>query len=131
MNPKKIEIDGKRFSNLKEFYDEIERCLTSGLDWNIGRNLDAFNDILKGGFGVHKYEEDIELSWKNSERSRLELGFKETKNYLQEKMKNCYPLNRKEVRTELELANKEKGKIIFDTIIEIIKEHQHIDLKMK
>ena len=43
-------IDGRRFSNMAGFYDEVERVFTFGLDWKIGRNLDAFNDILRGGF---------------------------------------------------------------------------------
>ena len=36
------------------FYDEVEQVFTCGLDWKIGRNLDAFNDILRGGFGRHE-----------------------------------------------------------------------------
>ena len=44
------EIDGKNFSTLEEFYDEISRVLIPGAQW--GRNLDAFNDILRGGFGT-------------------------------------------------------------------------------
>ena len=44
-------IDGRRFSNMAGFYDEVERVFTFGLDWKIGRNLDAFNDILRGGLG--------------------------------------------------------------------------------
>ncbi len=56
-----VQIDGGRFSNLKEFYDEVERCLTSGLDWKIGRNLDAFDDILKGGIGMHNYGKKLNL----------------------------------------------------------------------
>ena len=44
-------IYGRRFSNMAGFYNEVERVFTSGLDWKIGRNLNAFNDILRGGFG--------------------------------------------------------------------------------
>jgi hypothetical protein len=38
-----------------EFYDEVENKLTNGLNWRIGRNLDEFDDVLKGGFGIHEY----------------------------------------------------------------------------
>ena len=48
-------IDGRRFSNMAGFYDEVERVLTFGLDRKIGRNLNAFNDILRGGFWRHEY----------------------------------------------------------------------------
>ena len=53
-----IKIQGNNFSNLAEFYDEIERKMTSGLEWKIGRNLNAFNDVLRGGFGVHDCDEN-------------------------------------------------------------------------
>ena len=56
-------IDGRRFSNMAGFYDEVERVFTFGLDWKIGRNLDAFNDILRGGFGRHEYGQPIRIKW--------------------------------------------------------------------
>jgi len=68
-----IEINGNNFSNLSEFYDEVERKMTSGLDWKIGRNLDAFNDILSGGFGVHEFGENYQLTWTNADKSNSEL----------------------------------------------------------
>ena len=54
-------IDGRRFSNMAGFYDEVERVFTFGLDWKIGRNLNAFNDILRGGFGRHEYGQPIHI----------------------------------------------------------------------
>lgn len=63
-------INGDDFSNESGFYDEIERKLTKGLDWKIGRNLNAFNDVLWGGFGKFECEEKITLSWENIEKSK-------------------------------------------------------------
>jgi RNAse (barnase) inhibitor barstar len=68
------EIDGTRFSTLEEFYEEVSRVLIPGAYW--GRNLDAFNDILRGGFGTR--EEGFVLVWKNSDLSRQRLGYPET-----------------------------------------------------
>lgn len=68
-----IEIDGNNFSNLSEFYTEIEQKMTKGLDWKIGRNLNAFIDILRGGFCVHACDEDYKLLWINSQKSKSEL----------------------------------------------------------
>jgi len=48
--PKVFVIDGFQFSTLDGFFDEISRKLIPGAQW--GRNLDAFNDILRGGFGT-------------------------------------------------------------------------------
>ena len=46
-------IDGSRFSNMAGFYYEVERLFTFGLDWRIGLNLNAFSDMLRGGFVRH------------------------------------------------------------------------------
>lgn len=71
---KEIIIDGNNFDSLDKFYNEIEKKLTNGLDWRIGRNLDAYNDILRGGFGIHDYEEPIKIKWINSGLSKKNLG---------------------------------------------------------
>jgi RNAse (barnase) inhibitor barstar len=63
-------IDGDRFSDLDGFYDEVSEHLIPGAEW--GRNLDAFNDILRGGFGTP--ESGFHLRWLNSQKSRQELG---------------------------------------------------------
>jgi len=71
---KEIIIDGNNFTNLSEFYDEVESKFTKGLGWRIGRNLNAYNDVLVGGFGVHDYEEPIKIRWTNSDKSKEHLG---------------------------------------------------------
>lgn len=68
------EIDGADFSTLDEFYDEIGRIVTPGVYW--GRNLDAFDDILSGGFGTP--EDGFMLRWTNHELSRQRLPEFET-----------------------------------------------------
>ena len=55
-------IDGRHFSDMDGFYDEIEQVFTSVLDRGIGRNLNAFNDILRGGFGRHEYGNPIHIN---------------------------------------------------------------------
>ena len=88
-----IEINGNKFSNMKGFYREIESKMTFGLNWKIGRNLNAFNDVLHGGFGVNEVDEKYILKWHRSEKSKSEL-------------KDFY------------------------RIIEIIKEHENIQLQL-
>jgi RNAse (barnase) inhibitor barstar len=46
----RYEIDGSRFSTLEDFFEEISSVLIPGYSW--GHNLEAFNDILRGGFGT-------------------------------------------------------------------------------
>ena len=62
-------IDGRRFSNMKGFYQEVKAVFTDGLDWHIGDNLDAFNDVLRGGFGRHEYGEPIHIRWISYDKS--------------------------------------------------------------
>lgn len=96
MTNKTITINADNFSTLDGFYDEIDNVLTRGLDWQTGHNLDAFNDLLRGGFGVHDYEEPINLIWQNSAKSKKDLN---------------------QVR---------EGKTLYEIIIEIIRGHEHI-----
>lgn len=72
---KTFTIDGNNFSDLEGFYDEIDKILTKDLEWKTGHNLDAYNDLLRGGFEVHD-EEPIVLKWLNYEKSKRELGDK-------------------------------------------------------
>ena len=69
-----IIIDGNNFNTLEGFYKEVDNKFTKNLDWETGHNLNAFNDILKGGFGVHEYGEAITIRWKNFSRSQNELS---------------------------------------------------------
>ena len=74
MKNKTIVINGDNFHNLETFYSEIDRVLTKDLDWKTGHNLDVFNDLLRGGFGVYECGEHINLVWDNFSKSRLTLG---------------------------------------------------------
>lgn len=67
-------LDGEKFSNIEGFLEETARMLTDGLAWTPGRNLDAFNDLLRGGFGRHEYGEPILLKWRHYEKSKKDLG---------------------------------------------------------
>ncbi len=74
MNKKTVTINGNNFWDLETFYNEIDRVLTKDLDWQTGHNLNAFNDLLRGGFGVYEYEEPVKLIWINFSNSKNTLG---------------------------------------------------------
>ena len=73
MNKQTIVFDGNSFSDLETFFVEVDRKLTKDLHWKTGHNLNAFNDLLRGGFGVHDYEEEIKLIWMNFAKSKRDL----------------------------------------------------------
>jgi RNAse (barnase) inhibitor barstar len=75
-------LDGDRFDNLDEFYDEITTVLIPDIGFEWGRNFDAFADIFCGGFGLPA--EGYIVTWKNSVRSQQTLGYDLTIRYLEE-----------------------------------------------
>ena len=112
-------IDGRNLSTLEEFYDEISRVLIPGAAW--GHNLDAFDDILSGGFGTP--DGGFVLRWINSQRSRERLGHRETARQLERRLERCHPTNRSHVRAELASARRADGPTVFDWLVEIIRNH--------
>lgn len=133
MNKQKIIINGDNFSDLESFYDEIDRVLTKDLDWQTGHNLDAFNDLLRGGFGVYEYREPIKLIWKNISKSKTDLGVKETEKWYNRKIAENKIENQKFFKDKLKELTDNNGQTLFDIIIEIISEseHGHIEFEMQ
>lgn len=64
-------VDGKDFEDLKGFYNAIGKQLVENNNW--GKNWNAFNDILRGGFIKTEFGDPIILKWKNSEISKQKL----------------------------------------------------------
>ncbi len=71
---KELILDGNNFSDINGFFYEVDKILTNGLDWIPGHNFSAYNDLLRGGFGVHNYGEPIVIKWLNYDKSKSELG---------------------------------------------------------
>ena len=113
------EIDGLRFRTLDEFFDEIGAVVIPGSDW--GRNLDAFNDILRGGFGTP--EGGLTIHWRNHAVSQERLGYTETVKQLEARLQHCHPSSRRAVRQELAEARAGRGPTVFDWLVEIIRNH--------
>ena len=53
-------INGNEFNNMDEFYKMVDKTFSDGDE--PCRNLDAFIDYLRGGFGKHKYNEQIKIT---------------------------------------------------------------------
>lgn len=113
------EIEGKDFTSLDGFYDAISSQVIPGVAW--GRNLDAFNDILRGGFGTPR--EGFVLRWRNSRLSMERLGYPETVRQLQWRLSVCHAGYRSRVLKQLAEAQAHQGAIVFDWLIAIIRTH--------
>lgn len=112
-------VDGACFSTLEEFAAHFNDQVLGGYDWS--GNLDAFNDILRGGFGTP--DGGFVLVWKNSALSRERLGYGETVAQLERRLRTCHPENREAVAFELETAQDGAGPTVFDWLVEILQDH--------
>ena len=115
---RRLVIDGSRFSDFAGFVEEFSRLLP---DHAWSGNLDAFNDILRGGFGTP--EDGFILRWRHARHSRDALGWPATERWLHEKLEHCHPTNREHVATDIERAERREGQTLFDIIVEIIRTH--------
>ena len=61
-----IEINGNHFNNLDEFFCTLGEEI-NGVAGYFGRNIPAFYDCMRGGFGVNSIEK---LTWKNHQKSK-------------------------------------------------------------
>ena len=107
------------FGSLEAFYDAISTHLIPNAKW--GRNLDAFHDILRGGFGTPP--NGFVLRWKNSRVSQERLGFAETTRQLRIRLDTCHSENRPDVARKLALAEAGQGQTVFDWLVAIIRLH--------
>jgi RNAse (barnase) inhibitor barstar len=125
---KEVIIDGNNFNNIDEFFDEIDKVLTKDLDWKTGHNFNAFHDILKGGFGVHEYDEPILIKWINFQKSKNDFGYDATiKNY-RNLLKTCHVSDKNYFKEMLKNAELHMGETLLDIIIDYInnsKKYEH------
>lgn len=112
-------INGGHFSDLDDFYKEVSELFMKDEDWKVG-SLDGFDDIL---YGV-----DTDITWKNSQKSREDLGFDLTKEFYENKIMQGKPFNVKLIQQKLDDLIDGKGQTLFEILIEIIQSHQNIRL---
>ena len=118
-NKKMTVINGGHFSDLEEFYNEVSELFMNDEDWKVG-TLDGFDDIL--------YRIDSDITWKNSQKSKEDLGFELTKEFYENKIRQGKPFNVKLIQQKLGDLMDGKGQTLFEILIEIIESHQNIKL---
>jgi RNAse (barnase) inhibitor barstar len=113
-----LTIDGAAFDDFEGFQRAFS-ALLSNYTWR--GNLDAFNDILRGGFGTP--EEPWVLRWVNADTSRRVLGHDATVRHLEEIVRTCHPSNVVRLQERIARARRAEGPTLFDEIIEILRGH--------
>lgn len=99
--------------------------------WKIDQSLDAFNDLLYGGFGSIGNSNTIEIIWLDIELSREALGYEATKQYYLAKLQPGSLFNKDLFTEKLYRLEHGDGQTYFDIIIEIIESHHTINLIKK
>lgn len=112
-------INGSHFSNLEGFYEEIFQLFMKDEGWKVG-TLDGFNDIL---YGI-----DSDIIWKNSQKSKEDLGFELTKEFYENKIGIGKPFNVELIQKKLNELIEGNGQTLFEILIEIIESHKNITL---
>ena len=112
-------INGGHFSDLEGFYEEISELFMNDEDWKVG-TLDGFDDIL---YGVNS-----DITWKDSQKSREDLGFDLTKEFYENKIRIGKPFNIELIQQKLDDLIDGNGQTLFEILIEIIESHQNIKL---
>lgn len=125
-----IVIHGGHFSSLGGFYEEVSSVLMKHTDWKVG-TLDGFDDILYGGFGVIESKEEIEILWKESEKSKEDLGYEATREFYENKIRQGKHFNIELIQQKLDDLNEGKGQTLFDILVEIIESHANITLRLE
>lgn len=118
MTKQTITVDGECFKSLEQFFVHFQNRALNG-PW--GNNLDAFNDVLRGGFGTP--DEGFVILWKNHQLSKSLLGYPETSRVLRARLQTCHSSNIDSVKRDLARADANEGSTVFDWLIEIIKDH--------
>ena len=127
-NIKELILDGNRIHDIPSFYDEVNRVFMQGADFTLGPSLDAFNDMLYGGYGAIRGNESIRLRWLNFEKNRKDLGVETTVAFYRAKLERPEAFNEEWSRGKLEELERGEGQTYMDILLEIIDEHPNIRL---
>lgn len=125
---KRIEIDGTAINDIASLYEEINRVFMVGESWQIGQSLDAFNDLLFGGYGALQGAQSVDLVWHHMANSRRALGYQTTRDYYLQKLQPGSPYNKNLFADKLLALESGRGETYFDAILAVLAEHPLIQL---
>jgi RNAse (barnase) inhibitor barstar len=117
--PRVVEIDGRDFRTLDEFFEVIGAALVPGQEW--GRNLDAFNDLLC--WPLARDPEPYVLVWRRANLSRRRLNHGEAERHWEAVIRAGGGKPSGWQAEQLARAARCEGPTAFDWLVEIIQRH--------
>jgi len=113
---KEFLIDGEKFFDFETFVSYMNSKAFTEYSWN--GNLDAFADLIRGGF-LNPIE-GTKIIWINQNKAQSSLGYSETIKWLEKKLVQCHSSNVESVKQEIEAAKIQQGNTLFKIIAGII-----------
>lgn len=110
---KTLTIRGRDIRDVPSFYAEINRVFMTDEDWKLGESLDAFDDLLFGGYGAIAGSEPVELVWEDIDASRTTLGIETTRAYLLAKQRQPELYSGRIIQQQLDQLEKGDGSTYF------------------
>ncbi|TDK29188.1 barstar family protein [Luteimonas terrae] len=123
-----LTLEGTRIHDIASFYDEVNRVFMADEDWQLGHSLDAFDDLLYGGYGALDGDAPVTLVWTAFERGREALGAGTTRAWLHSK-RDSGRYDSARMQRELDALDAGTGPTYFDIVLEIITAHPNIALQ--
>ncbi|NOK60941.1 MAG: hypothetical protein GFH27_549289n77 [Chloroflexi bacterium AL-W] len=120
-------IEGQNCISFEGFIAEINAVLLKDYVWD--GNLDAFNDLLYGGFGA--LDAGFHLEWRNARTASEHLGYAATIQWLRDRYTLCHPSNKSYVLQQSADAENQRGATLFDWLVQIIASHEGIRLTLR
>ncbi len=128
---KTLTLNGAHIHDIPSFYGEVNAVFMANESWQLAQSLDAFNDLLYGGFGALAGNEPATLVWLDAELSRKALGHEATRRYYLDKLAQPERFNSAHFQRQLEALENASGKTYFDILLEIVADHPNITLLMR
>jgi len=125
---KELILDGNRIHDIPSFYDEVNRVFMQEVGFTLGPSLDAFNDVLHGGYGAIRGNEPICLKWLHFEKNKEDLGVAATIAFYRAKLEQPETFNPEWARKKVDELECGEGQTYIDMLLEIIGEHPNIRL---
>jgi len=112
-------IDGSRFLDFEGFAREISPWIDRDTWWYGYGNLDAFDDVLAGGYGTPDC--GFVIRWIHSDLSRSALGHGATEQWLKRRLVRSRVGYSEDTIRRLDDARHGRGPTLFDYIVDIIR----------
>lgn len=124
-------IEGAGITSITDFYAEINRVFMKGVDWQLGENLDALNDMLYGGYGAAANSDEITVVWKDHAVAQRALGTDATKAWLEAKLRAPETFNISFITEQLAALLAGRGQTYFELLVEVFEQHPRVTFRLE